>query len=107
MPWQGCTIRCRCINSDGTGATRYARRLGPGEVEAWVIATFSGIEAEFDRFGGAPVITGDLDVIEKMVRTPGLSWSTTRMDRFRNLARGLVARERSSIRLLARTFHCL
>jgi hypothetical protein len=38
------------INPDGTGLTRYTRKLrGTGEVECWTVVMLAGIEAELDR----------------------------------------------------------
>ena len=97
------TLRlCRVwIHGDGRGATEYSRQfVGTGEVEAWTIATFSGIEAEIDRFGDAPQ-GGDLRVLEEMVRRLGLTWSRSNLDRFRQRARVLVVQECRAITVLA------
>jgi hypothetical protein len=75
------------INGDGSGATRYARPFGCGEVEAWAVTAFAGPEAELVEFGSAP-IEGDKRVIEEMVRRLGLTWTEGDLDRFRQRAAG-------------------
>jgi hypothetical protein len=88
------------IGDDGSGATEYSRQfVGTGEVEAWVITTFCGIEAEIDRFGSAPV-EGDLHAIEQVIERLGLTWTESHLDRFRQRARVLVVQERRSIQVL-------
>jgi hypothetical protein len=37
------------VSADGSGRTLYARRPGPGEVDAWAVSAFAGIEAEIDE----------------------------------------------------------
>ena len=88
------------IDDAGGGATQYSRRLGPGEVECWTIATLAGIEAEIAAFGDAP-ITGDLPAIENMIERLGLHWTEGHLDRFRQRARMLVREERHVIAILA------
>jgi hypothetical protein len=94
-------VRRVWIRDDGAGATEYSRQfVGTGEVEAWVTSTLCGIEAEVDVYGDAPK-GGDLRVIEQMVRTLGITWTTGNLDRFWQRARTLVVQERRAITVLA------
>jgi hypothetical protein len=88
------------IHPDGTGCTKYARRLGVGEVERWAVSAFAGIEAEVDRFGNAP-IEEDQHAIARALAALGLDWGEPRLDGFRERARALVREERRAIGTVA------
>ena len=88
------------IRDDGTGGTRYARRLSSAELSSWTVTAFAGPEAEIAVYGDADE-RGDLLVIERMLRRRRLDWPHGVLARYRRRATVLVERERVAIAIVA------
>jgi hypothetical protein len=94
------------VRADGSGITRYGRRLTVGEIEHWMVSVYSGPATEANRYGSAPV-DGDEQTAVLALADLGLDWSDGRLALFRERARDLVRRERLSIRAVANELvHC-
>jgi len=94
-------LREVAIEANGTGETRYARRLGWGEIDRWVTTAYCGPLAEIDRFGGDAEEDGDLKVIKAMLRRLDLKWGERELAEHRQRAQRLVEAERAAIRAVA------
>lgn len=93
----GLPLRAVIVRDDGTGLTQYRHWLGAADLEAWIITTYAGGEAERDRFPGHPADAGDGRSIKAALKACGLDWSQQRLGELRADARQLVRGERRSI----------
>jgi hypothetical protein len=93
-------VRDVAVEANGTGDTRYARRLGWGEIDRWTVSAFAGPETERDRFGNADE-AGDLEVIKTMLRRLDLHWGERELAEHRERARHLVRDQREAIAAVA------
>jgi hypothetical protein len=88
------------IEPNGVGATRYARRLGFGEIDRWVCVSYAGPAAELAVYGDADE-AGDLRVIKQMLKALDLHWGADQLAEYRQRAQRLVEAERAAIGAVA------
>ena len=97
----GLPLRAVIVREGGSGLTAYQHWLGRAELEAWIVVTYAGGEAERDRFPGHPADAGDRRSIEAALNTCNCELSQERLDELRGDARQLVRDERRNIMRVA------